>query len=298
MSRLRSLALPALAVFVLLAGCGGGVNEQFLGESQARIDMLRAKGVPDDEVSSARVHLHQTREHFTKGNKSLAKRAADSLRVHLEKAEKFYDERILTLGPVIEAAKSASLKAKEDLSGYQAKRIDSTLAVIDSFRKADRPLQANNIAQELVAALPSLREDEQKGVAIRRQLPGEWVFTDKVESVEIPARDAAVTRKSFLFRPDGTIYLVESRRGQSGPYLKEDWEFRSWGTYGLKGDTIMLSINRFAAVRQMFQRIHMRDGRPVWVPEPGPTYDSLITDGSQDRFITFADLKDDFRRAR
>jgi hypothetical protein len=169
---------------------------------------------------------------------------------------------------------------------------------VDSFRRVDRPLQANNVIQELITSLPSIKEDEQKAVAFRRQITGEWVFTDKVESVEIPAKDAAVERKSFTFNRDGSVFLVESKKGQSGPYLREDYEFRSWGTYGLKGDTVMLSINRFAAVRQMFHRIHMVDGKPVWVPEPGPTYDSVITDKSQDRYVVFADLREDFRKVR
>jgi hypothetical protein len=300
MSRLRSFVLPVVFAlsFVLIAGCGGGVNEEFLQGAQARIDMLRAKGVPDNEVSTARVHLHQTRDHFDKGNKAQAKRAADSLRVHLEAAEKFYDERILTLGPIIDAAKATLNKAKEELSGFQVRKIDSIFVVVDSFRRVGRPLQANNVIQEMVAAIPSLKEDEKKSVAIGRQLPGEWVFTDKFESVEVNPRDAAVERRSFTFNRNGSVYLVESKKGQSGPYLKEDYEFRSWGSYGLKGDTVMLMINRFAAVRQMFHRIHMVDGKPVWVPEPGPTYDSVITDGSQDRFVVFSDLVDEFRKVR
>jgi hypothetical protein len=73
---------------------------------------------------------------------------------------------------------------------------------------------------------------------------------------------------------------VESKEGQSGTYLKEDWEFQSSGTYDFKGDTIMLSITRFASVRQDFERIHMKDGNAVWVKEPQPRYDSTITNGN------------------
>jgi hypothetical protein len=60
----------------------------------------------------------------------------------------------------------------------------------------------------------------------------------------------------------------------------------------------MLLINRFAAVKQMFKRLHNVDGKKVWKNENGPVYDSTITDGSQDRYFTFEDLKEDFRKVR
>ncbi|MCL2690475.1 MAG: hypothetical protein FWE57_11610, partial [Chitinispirillia bacterium] len=128
-------------------------------------------------------------------------------------------------------------------------------------------------------------------------IPGEWVTETRTRS-EANRDINALERKVFTFHRDGRVNLVESKRGQSGEFLREDWEFRSWGTYDMKGDTVMLSIDRFAAVRQMFQRIHRVDGRMIWKDEPGPVYDSAITDGSQDRFIAWDDLKADFRQTR
>jgi hypothetical protein len=48
----------------------------------------------------------------------------------------------------------------------------------------------------------------------------------------------------------------------------------------------------------MFKRLHKIDGKEVWKDEPGPTYDSAITDGSQDRYVTYDDLKMDFKKVR
>ncbi|MDR0306391.1 MAG: hypothetical protein LBI42_06080 [Chitinispirillales bacterium] len=279
---------------ILMVGCGGGVNDQMLDEAQATIDGLKSKGLPDDKISSARVHLYQTREHRGKGNGKLAKTSADSMKHHLALAQKFYDEQVSTLGPTIESAKSQAIKAKEELTGYQIRKIDSTIAVVDSLKKMDWLLQSNNVAQNLITLLPNLKEDEVKSKNLRRLVPGEWVTETRTRSEEVREVNA-MERKIFTFYRDGKVYLVESKKGQSGPFLREDWEFRSWGTYDFKGDTVMLSINRFAAVRQDFERKH-REGH--WVKEPQPRYDSTITDGSQDRFVTYDDLKSDFRQVK
>jgi outer membrane murein-binding lipoprotein Lpp len=298
MLRLR-LGVGAVVLSVVLAvGCGGGVNEKSLTDAQNRIDALKAKGVPGDTLSNAGVYLYQAREHFSKNNGALAKKSADSLKFYLEKAEKYYQDQVSTLGPTIDAAKSTALKAKEEVSGYQARKIDSALAVVDSLRKLDWLLQANNVAQELVALLPSLKEDEAKAKNLGKLVPGEWVTENRTKSEEFKEVNA-LERKVCTFYRDGKVYLEESKKGQSGPFFKEDWMFKSWGTYGYKGDTIMLSISRFKAERQMFQKARNDNGKAVdWKNEPGATYDSAITDGSQDRFVTYDDLKADFSRKK
>jgi len=297
--RLWALALTAVAgtAFILIAGCGGGVDEKVLDDAQKRVDQLKAKGVPVEKVTEARVFLDEAKRNLEKKNNSAAKKAADSMKVYLAKAEAFYQQEVASLGPKIEAAKSTALKAKGELTSYQVRKIDSIVGVVDSFKKIDWLLQSNNKAQELVAMIPFLKEDEAKSARIKKLVPGEWVFTEKAKSVEHPQVNA-VTTKIFRFGADGKIHLTEKKLGQSGPYLKEDWLFESWGTYGYKGDTVMLSISRFAAVRQMFKRIHKVDGKEIWKDEPGPTYDSTITDKSQDRYVTYDDLKLDFKKVR
>jgi hypothetical protein len=284
--RLWPLALTVVAgTAFVLAGCGGGVDDKLLDEAQKRIELLKAKGVPPEKVTEARVFLDEARRALEKNNKGPAKKAVDSMKVWLAKAEGYYQQEVATLGPKIDASKNTALKAKAELSGYQARKIDSSIAVIDSFKKMDWLLQANARGDSLVKLLPFLKEDEAKVARIKNK------------SVEDPKVNA-VTTKIFRFGNDGKIHLTEKKFGQSSPTFKEDWLFESWGTYGYKGDTVVLEINRFAAVKQMFTRMHMIDGKPVWKNEPGPTYDSAITDGSQDRYITYQDLKDDFKKVR
>jgi len=295
---IRASALTGVVGMVFaLAGCGGGVDDKVLDDAQKRIDQLKAKGVPVENMSEARVFLDEAKRALEKNNKQPAKKAADSLKVYLAKAEAFYQEKVANLGPQIEAAKGTALKAKSELTSFQARKIDSLVSVIDSFKKIDWLLQANTEGEKLVKLLPSLKEDEAAAAKLKKTIPGDWTFTEKDQSVEDPKVNA-VTTKTFQFGNDGKVHLIEKKSGQSSPTFKEDWLFESWGTYGYKGDTIVLLVNRFAAKKQMFTRLHMIDGKPVWKDEPGPTYDSAITDGSQDRTITYKDLKEDFKKTR
>lgn len=297
--KMWTLALTVVAVGAvgLSVGCGGSVKESVLNDAQKRIELLKSKGVPLDKLTEARVFLNEARTNLEKKNNAPAKKAADSALVYLAKAEAFYDNEVKGLGPKIDAAKSAGIKAKEELSGYQVRKIDSIVGVVDSLRKMDWLLQANNVAQDLVKLVPFLKEDENKTRKIMTKIPGEWTFTEKDKSQEFPIVNA-VTTKIFRFgdAKNRSVHLIEKKFGYSGGYLHEDWEFQSWGKYDFKGDTIMLEINRFKIVRQMFKRLHKIDGKDVWKEEPQPTYDSTITDGSQDRSITYEDLTVDFKK--
>jgi len=101
-------------------------------------------------------------------------------------------------------------------------------------------------------------------------------------------------KKVFIFNKDGSAKLVESKKGQSSQVLKEDYEFNSYGTYDLLGDTIMIFIKRFASVKQNFENQVDKNGKKVWETQKQPTYDSTITDGSQDRWIPFTEMQADF----
>jgi len=294
---LFALALTVVVGAAFVVGCGGGVDDKSLDDAQKRLDLLKSKGVPSEKMSEARVFLSTARTELEKNNKSPAKKAADSLKVYLAKAEGYYQQEVSTLGPKIDAAKKSGLKAKEELTSFQARKIDSLVSVIDSFVKMDWLLQANTRGEELVKMLPALKEDEATAAKMKKLIPGEWTFTDRDKSVEDPKVNA-LTTKTFQFGNDGKVHLIEKKLGQSSPSFKEDWLFESWGTYGFKGDTVMLLVDRFAAKKQLFTRLHIIDGKPVWKDEPGPTYDSLIKDGSQDRSITYKDLKEDFKKVR
>jgi hypothetical protein len=53
-------------------------------------------------------------------------------------------------------------------------------------------------------------------------------------------------------------------------------------------------INRFVCAKQNFDNMSTKDGKKTWTLKKEPTYDSAITDGSQDRWIPYTDLQKDF----
>ncbi len=297
MFKKRAAFLPVL-FFVIVVACG--VNEGRLDEAQATLSELESKGVPLEQLSRARVYLHQARESNRRNQPGEAKQAYSSLLEHLEKAQRFYDEKVSTLGPTIQKNRTKATEVREELTGMQVRKIDSILAVVDSFKTIDWLLQANNIAQELVERIPELKEDEEKGAQLRKDIPGRWEFSQRTIS-PVHREVDATEEKIFNFFRDGRVEYIQKKKGQSAQTLKEDWEYRSYGNYDVGGDTVFLFIDRFAAVRQNFDKMSISGDNfqdTVWKRDSHETYDSTITDGSQDLFIVRDVLEEDFKRAR
>jgi hypothetical protein len=123
------------------------------------------------------------------------------------------------------------------------------------------------------------------------EIPGKWVCRQVTDS-KIHKQVHAVQTKTFYFYPDGRAKFVNEKKGQSSKNLKEDWKFISTGTYDCMCDTIKLFVNQFNIARQNFWE-RKKDG---WKKDEKETYDSTITDGSQDRWLEYKDLKLDFKR--
>ena len=217
----------------------------------------------------------------------------------LASVEANFKETVNRLMPVIDSLRSVIRATRSGLTGLQLKKIDSMMVPVDSLLAMKWYLAAHTKAQEIGSLIPQFNKDEERVKELRSILPGEWVCTNITKSKEEKGVNA-VEKKVFTFNRDGSVLLEENKKGQSGPFLKEDWEFKSWGKYDMNGDTIHLFIDRFASLRQNFERLYLEDGgkKKVWKKEPQPTYDSTITDGSQDRYITYEDLKGDFVQTR
>lgn len=294
----RLLLYVVLTFFVGLIGCGPSDNA--LNSADMRIKALKAKGVPDSSLSPAIVCLYQARETKKKSDWGPCREAAKQLRVELAKSEAIYRDNISNLKPSIDSLKNVLLAARNNYTHLELKKFDSLMAILDSLVRIDWLLQANTKAQQMVGMITSLNFDSDRSKELRDRVPGEWVCANVSKSPENKAINA-VEKKIFTFNKDGSAKFVESKKGQSGPYLKEDWEFVTTGTWDINGDTVHLFCQRFASVRQNAERLFVtKDNRPIeWKKEPpGPTYDSLITDGSQDRSVTFTDLKEDFEQTK
>ena len=282
-----------LTAIVGVVSCG--VSKKSVEEADKKISELRLMGVPDSALSRAIVFVYQTKDAIQRGNTGLAKKSADSMNYYISRAEVMFKDDVSKLQPEIEAIKTKINSTKSRLSGLHVKKIDSLMTPVDSFISLKWILNANTLIRDIEKRLPQLEADQVKADGLKKSLPGEWVCQNITKSKENKAI-YAVEKKIFIFERDGKAKLIENKKGQSGPYLKEDYEFISYGTYDLLGDTVSLFINRFVAVRQNFDKLYVENGKKVWKKEPQPTYDSAITDGSQNRFITYADLTEDFKQ--
>jgi hypothetical protein len=291
---------PYVVVSILacmIAACS--VSDRTLNNAEKRINALKSKGVPDSALSPCIVYLYQARESKRMNQAGDSRMAAKNLRIELAKAEALYRDHISKLKPSVDSLLSIIHAARKNYDGMVLKKVDSVLAIVDSFVQINWLLQAHTKAEELAKRLPQFTFDAERTAEVTPRLPGTWICTITTKGKENRAINA-VEKKIFTFNTDGTGKLIQNKKGQSGPYLKEDWEFVSWGKWDVNGDTVHLFVNRFAAVRQSFTRMYLHDGgkRKEWRAENQPTYDSLITDGSQDRFITFSDLQKDFVRSK
>lgn len=283
-----------LSVLSLLLGCG--VSNRTIQDAEQRIETLKNKGVPDSSLSRAIVFVYQAKSAKERGDQSLAKLSADSMLYLIAQAEAAYEEQTTKLAPVIDSLRQVIKADEEKFSGLQKAEIDSMVAVADSFATIGWVLQTESTLRTAVERLPKLEFLQKRAEELSPRVPGKWVCAQTTKKAGHPEVNA-VQYKIFEFGRDGKAKFTEKKSGQSGTHLKEDWEFVSWGTYDLYGDTIHLFVDRFASVKQDFiEKVVDDNGKQVWKKTSHPTYDSTITDGSQDRYIAFSDLRVDFKR--
>ncbi len=290
---LRNLSFAVLlsVTFVLIIGCG--VSEKTIESTKARIDSLEAKGVPDSLLSEARTYVAQVESKKRHGDRPGAAKIGKKMLDEVERLEKSYTEKMEELEPWIEKKKSEFNKDKEELKGPQLKKFDSLMAVADSFETMNWLYQVEAMYEGLDTIVPKLKEDQKIASELRPKAVGRWSSTQKAYHSEIPEVDA-VTKKKFILKSNGDGQYIEEKKGQQSQFLKVDWKYISWGEWGMKGDTVVLYVDRFKAPKQKFWNYSQE--KKKWILEDHGLYDSTITDGSQDRFIYWEDLKNDFKR--
>lgn len=292
MKKLVFLAPLALSV-ILVAGCS--VSQRSIDDAQRRINELKAKGVPDSSLSDAVKYLYGATYAKEKDDKTLARKSLDSARILIAQSEALYTENAARLKPFTDSLLAALTKARSEFTGMQLKSLDSALAVINAFVNKNWIYQIEDNCKKCVAMLPTLKFNEERAKELKVRLPGEWVCTNQTKS-DADKTINAVEKKIFTFNKDGKVTLVETKKGQSAKNLKEDWEFQSFGTWDCLGDTIHIFVDRFACKRQNFETLIEKDGKKNWEKRAEKTYDSLITDHSQDRWLPFSEMSEDFKQ--
>jgi hypothetical protein len=284
----RSLSVLAVCclMFVMLAGCG--VSEKKLKDAEQRMLALQGNGVPDSLLTEARVLISQARTSKKLGNGIGAKTEFDSAMTILTKAEAGYGATTAEVQPQVEAARKALGEKKLNFSGPILKEADSLCAVIDALISAKKWPDAKTKCDEITAIFAGLEKDQQLTKEMRPKIIGTWsgTYDDKANGAK------AVEKKQFTFGADGKVDITEERTGMTSPEFKEEWKFQSGGTYDLKGDTILISITHEKRIKMMYQHLKQKK----WVKDEKPPYDSVITSGKKDRFVSFEDLKENFKK--
>ena len=292
---MRKWVVPSVCFIAFLFFAGCGVSDRTLKNAEDRLNKLSEKGVPDSSLSRAKVFMYQAINAKDNGNIGESRKAADSMMFYIAKGEDQYDADMKRLTPWVQTERQNLAKETAELTGLHKKHADSTLAIIDSFIQMNWLLQAEANIRKFKDYIPQLQFDEKRAEELRPRVLGTWTCTN-ISKHRNDATVNAVEKKIFNFQKNGNVKLIEKKKGKSTPYFKEDWEFVSWGKYDIKGDTIFLMIDRFKSARQDFWDYKTKDGKKQWIKTAHPTYDSTITDGSQDRFINFQDLEGDFKR--
>jgi hypothetical protein len=293
MKRLVLSATLALSVILLAGGCS--VSQRSIDDAQRRINELKAKGVPDSSLSDAVKYLYGATYAKEKDDKTLARRSLDSARILIAQSEALYSDNAVRLKPFTDSLIAVLTRARGELTGMQLKSLDSALAVIDAFAKKNWIYQIEDNCNKAIAMLPTLKFNEDRAKELKARLPGEWVCTNTTKS-DADKTINAVEKKIFTFNKDGKVMLVETKKGQSAKNLKEDWEFQSFGTWDCLGDTIHIFVDRFACKKQNFETLIETPGKKTWEKKSEKTYDSLITDHSQDRWLPFSEMSQDFKQ--
>lgn len=298
MKSVSRVMILCLCLTALMVAIGCGISPKKLDQAQQRINVLKSKGVPDSGLSEAIVLLYDAKDANQKEDWSRAGKSGKKAMVAIARAEAVYNEKIESLKPETDQLRLEITAASQQLSGLQKKKLDSLAAKIDSFAAMNWMLQAYDRSKTLVNALPRFKIDQDRATELKPRIPGTWTCVDETKSKADPDVNAKET-KIFNFKNDGTVNFKHFKKGQSSPLLKEDWEFEQTGTWDVTGDTVELFIQRFNSKRQNFERCHVSEDlkKKEWKKEPpGPVYDSTITDHSQDLFVTFTDLEQDFKK--
>lgn len=270
-------SVGAVALCLALTGCG--VSEKQLNETEARLTALSERGVADSVLSEAKVHIFNARTANKLGDGGKAKKEAGAAEAIIESQESALAARNEKLKPVVGSTRDELSSRSAELTGLHKKAADSILAIADTLIARAWYAQAQEELSVLKSLLPGLVEAEGTAEKTRARVLGTWVRSE--------TEGRARHRTRYVFKSDGNFTWVEEKKGQSTEFLKEDWKFISSGSFALKGDTVHLFVEREQCPRQVYWNYRTVDGKRKWVKEESATYDSTITGGAKDQYMTY-----------
>ena len=281
--------LFSATLLITIIGCGP--KKITVEDATTRVDALKAKGVPDLELSKVKVYLFKMKNNKAAGNTGKFRKYRDSIQVALDELEGRMGSAIEDSKAAIDSLKTLANTKKANLKGLHIKCADSLLAIADQLIKDTKPLAAKDKLEKISLMLDTLNEMQQIADSLRPKFIGTWVSEQEAKGKGLNA----INRNEVRFKKDGTLYTMQKMKGKSKDYLKEDWEFQSVGTWKLKGSTAYQYITKEKCVRNIFSE---KDKNGKWKRTVKPTYDSTYTDGSKDSYVSYEYLKKEYKYFR
>lgn len=294
MKLLRSLTVCCLSL-LLVAGitfdCGkkGPTFEE-------QIKALKEQGAPDSVLSSLKVHLSNV-VNLGRSGGAQVRMYKDSLKNGLIRVQAWYEQEVQTSKPIMDNLYKSFVDRKATLSGLQLIDADSLLKIADSLIKKGWILQARTKLMTFDTIMNCLVQNEKKVKEIRPKLIGTWKDVHVIKPNEDEGHNFKATEtRIYKFGADGSYEGQEEMHGQTEVYRKENWKFLTYGTYDLMGDTIYQFVTRENCVQQSYDFLDPKTNQ--WKHKEEKTYDSTITTHKKDRFITWDDLKLQFKKGK
>ena len=276
----------ALTIFTMITGCGSKVSVE---EGKAKIAELAAKGVPDRQMSTLKMYLFQMETAKKTGNSSVFRTYQDSLTTALRAFDAEMSELLEKSGPFMDSLRRACTEKMAGLKGLHLKEAEKGAVVVDSLMKTNQVLWARDRLESFSLDVDTLIMKQQLADSLRPRFVGRWI----TESESADRRFKLVERNEIHMRADGTLFIMEGKKGDTSEDSKEDWEFHTFGTWDLLGDVAHHFITREKRVRQTVQ---WRDQSGKWNTKREAPYDSTVAKGSKDRFAGWEGLNKDYKR--
>jgi len=292
MLRVRSVrgkALFAAALAAALAvGCGSKVS---LEDGKAKVAELAAKGVPEREMSDIKMYLFQMETAKKTGNGGQFKMYQDSLTRALGSFEEKMGALLENAGPYMDSLMKACDEKIAGLKGLHLEAAQKARAPVDSLRQIEsQKLYARGRVQDFALEVDTLVIQQNLADSLRNEFVGIWIM----EQEPADSRFKMVERTEIHMRPDGSLFIMEGKKGQISEDAREDWLFESRGTWDIMGDVAYHYIAKEKRVRQIFEGVDPQTGKRR--TQSQPPYDSTLAKGSKDRYVAYDELKKDYKR--
>ena len=283
------LLTAALAVCLSLGlGCSKKVS---IEEGKARIKELATHGVPERYMSNLKIYISQMETAKRIGNGNQFRTYQDSLTAALAEFEAKMAELLNESGPYMDSLMKTSDEKIAGLRGLHLEAAQKGRAAVEALMQTEsEKLRARNRLEAFALDVDTLVIQQRVADSLRDRYIGIWIM----EREAADPRFKLVERTEIHMRPDGSLFIMEGKRGNISENAKEDWMFESSGTWDLMGDVAHHYITKEKRIRQIFEGIDPATGK--WRKETQPPYDSTVAKGTKDRFASWSTLNEDFTR--